>query len=173
MKLRSAFSLHLSNEMQPSNVLYFISLKRITFTTWTSCRADDSYHLSLEFYGLKKWRILEPHLKEFSDGKCILKDDTGSLLFKYLHQSDNEMKKDLIHGNMWAQLFECQLALTWGYILIRVSFSFVSKALFRIISLFFIASNHQIVDKTNLTEFAFWAFISKTNFKITLGYLIT
>ena len=125
--MKSALSLHLSNEMQPSNVLYFISLKRITFTTWTSRKADDSYHSSLEFYDLKKWWVLELHLKEFSDGKCILKEDTGSLPFKYLHQSDNEMNKDLIHGNVWAQLFECQLALTWGYILIRVSFSFVES----------------------------------------------
>ena len=52
---------------------------------------------------------------------------------------------------LWAQLFECWLALTRGLILTRVSFSvFLSKALSRIIfSIPFGVSNHQIVIKEN------------------------
>ena len=49
-----------------------------------------------------------------------------------------------------AQLFERRLALTQGLILTRVSFSFLLKALYRIIvSILLRVSNHQIEGKVN------------------------
>ena len=30
-----------------------------------------------------------------------LKEDTGSLSLKYLHQSDKRMNEDLTHGKIW------------------------------------------------------------------------
>ena len=50
-------------------------------------------------------------------------------------------------------------------------FFFLSKALSRIIfSILFRVSNHQIVDKENLTELAFKLQHLSSNFTLTLGY---
>ena len=52
-----------------------------------------------------------------------------------------------------------------------IFYFFCSKAFFRIIfSILFRASNYQIVDIKNQTEFAFKAFIPELKFALTLGY---
>ena len=71
---------------------------------------------------------------------------------------------------LWAQLFKVWLVLTQGKILIWVSSFTFFKSLFRIITFILIwASNHQIVDKRNSTEFSFTAFSSESKFHTNPG----
>ena len=69
-----------------------------------------------------------------------------------------------------AQLFKVWLVLTQGKILIWVSSFTFFKSLFQIITFILIwASNHQIVDKKNSTEFSFTAFRSESKFHTNPG----
>ena len=69
-----------------------------------------------------------------------------------------------------AQLFKVWLVITQGKILIWVSSFTFFKSLFRIITFILIwASNHQIVDKRNSTEFSFTAFSSESKFHTNPG----
>ena len=82
----------------------------------------------------------------------------GSTVFCKLEEREPCLKFGLIMLNLTifrgtrpkVQLFEGRLALTRGYILIRVFFSFVQKHFSRIIfSIPFRAPNHQVVDRRN------------------------